>query len=84
MAAHPIVMYGSLLISPLHCMFVVWFLQFYAPWCEFSQAARPMFLEAVQHMLDRNITGVYIGKIDVSKHGGREECCDSGIRTAPV
>ena len=45
-------------------------LQFYASWCEHSQIAEPEFLKAVQMLADSNITGMYIGKIDVTKHGG--------------
>ena len=30
----------------------------------------PHFLEVFQHIVDTNTSGVYIGKIDVTKHGG--------------
>lgn len=45
--------------------------QFYASWCEHSQAAEPEFLKAIQMLSDSNVTGMYIGKIDITKHGGK-------------
>ena len=44
--------------------------QFYTPWCEHSQAALPHFVAAVQHIVDHNMTGVSIGKLDISKESG--------------
>ena len=45
--------------------------QFYASWCEHSQRAEPEFLKAIQMLSDSNVTGMYIGKIDITKHGGK-------------
>lgn len=46
-------------------------MQFYASWCEHSNLAIPEFVQVLQYIADNNITGVFLGKIDVTKHGGR-------------
>lgn len=33
----------------------------------------PQFLEIFQYIVDTNTSGVYIGKIDVTKHGGEDD-----------
>jgi len=55
--------------EPTRCFSI----QFYTSWCEYSQQALPHFLEVFQHIVDTNTSGVYIGKIDVTKHGGERD-----------
>jgi hypothetical protein len=33
--------------------------------------AEPEFIKAIQMLSDSNMTGMYIGKIDITKHGGK-------------
>ena len=33
----------------------------------------PHFLEIFQYIVDTNTSGIYIGKIDVTKHGGEDD-----------
>lgn len=47
------------------------FLQLYAPWCVHSQAALAEFLKTIQYIIDKNITDIVVGKIDITKHGGK-------------
>lgn len=45
-------------------------LQFYASWCSYSEAAMPYFKDTLQYIVDQNITGIHLGKIEITKNGG--------------
>lgn len=53
--------------------FPFFYTQFYTSWCEHSRIAEPEFLQALQMLADSNVTSMFIGKIDVTKHGGKIE-----------
>ena len=48
------------------------FPQFYASWCSYSEEAMPHFKDVLQHVVDQNVTGIHLGKIEVTKNRG--EC----------
>ena len=44
--------------------------QFYASWCAHSTAAMPHFRDTLQYVVDRNMTNMHVGKMEVTKSGG--------------
>ncbi len=59
------------------CMYV----QLYAPWCEYSQLALDEFIPTVQYIVDKNISDMVVGKIDIIKNNGEAFICYDRIST---
>jgi thiol-disulfide isomerase/thioredoxin len=62
--------YPSKIVHPGMLANTTHFIMFYASWCSHSDAALPHFKDTLQHVVDQNITGLHLGKIEINKNPG--------------